>query len=265
MNLPKERKLHPQSLLWQTYLQARDECVQPSGNNMTRIRMFALAVSVIAALLAGCGGGGGGGNAAPVPTTEFPVLAGYQARISAGAADNFNVSGICTGTASIVTDAATPVTFNGVQAFAAPQTVTVGDSNCGPAHTVSGTSYFNVNYTPLGSSIPGGEYIEFVTPPLPLPAKASVGDSGDYATLATFVDETKAVSTGKRVLSYVIGRDTINTAIVVLVTKGYNTSDQLIFTQFSRYRIEANGSLTLIVIDNQPGSTGGAHLLYTKV
>ena len=228
-------------------------------------RMFAFAASAIAALLAGCGGGGGGGDAALVATTEFPVLAGYQARISAGAADNFAVSGICTGTASIVTGAATPVTFNGVQAFAAPQTVTVSDSNCGPASTVSGTSYFNANYAPLGSSIPGGEYIEFVTQPLPLPSKASVGDSADYATLATFADETKSVPTGKRVLSYVIGRDTINTAIVVLVTKGYNTSNQLIFTQLSRYRIEANGSLTLIVIDNQPGSTGDTHLLYTKV
>ena len=232
---------------------------------MIRNPMFAFAASAIAALLAGCGGGGGGGDAAPVATTEFPVLTGYQARISAGAADNFTVSGICTGTASIVTGAATPVTFNGVQAFAAPQTVTVSDSNCGPASTVSGTSYFNANFTPLGSSIPGGEYIEFAEPPSPLPAKASVGDSEKYATLATFRDATKAVSTGKRVLSYVIGRDTINTAIVVLVTKGYNTSDQLIFTQLSRYRIEANGSLTLIVIDNQPGSTGGAHLLYTKV
>lgn len=233
---------------------------------MIRNRMFAFAASAIAALFAGCGGGGGDGNAAPVATTEFPVLAGYQARISAGATDNFTVSGICTGTASIVTGKAIPVTFNGVQAFAASQTVTVSDSNCGPANTVSGISYFNVDYTPLGSSIPGGEYIEFAEPPSPLPAKASVGDSKvNYATLATFRDETKAVPTGKRVLSYVIGRDTINTAIVVLVTKGYNTSDQLIFTQFSRYRIEANGSLTLIVIDNQPGSTGGAHLLYTKV
>ena len=232
---------------------------------MIRNPMFAFAASAIAALLAGCGGGGGGGDAAPVATTEFPVLTGYQARISAGAADNFTVSGICTGTASIVTGAATPVTFNGVQAFAAPQTVTVSDSNCGPASTVSGTSYFNANFTPLGSSIPGGEYIEFAEPPSPLPAKASVGDSEKYATLATFRDATKAVSTGKRVLSYVIGRDTINTAIVVLVTKGYNTSDQLIFTQLSRYRIEANGSLTLIVIDNQLGSTGDTHLLYTKV
>ena len=230
--------------------------------------MFAFAASAIAAfaaLLSGCGGGGGDVNAALVATTEFPVLTGYQARISAGAADNFTVSGICTGTASIVTGAATPVTFNGVQAFAALQTVTVSDSNCGPESTVSGTSYFNANFTPLGSSIPGGEYIEFAAQPLPLPAKASVGDSGDYATLATFADETKSVSTGKRVLSYVIGRDTINTAIVVLVTKGYNTSNLLIFTQFSRYRIEANSSLTLIVIDNQPGSTGDAHLLYTKV
>ena len=235
---------------------------------MIHIRMFAFAASSIAAfaaLLSGCGGGGGDVNAALVATTEFPVQAGYQARISAGAADNFTVSGICTGTASIVTGAATPVTFNGVQAFAAPQTVTVSDSNCGPANTVSGTSYFNANFTPLGSSIPGGEYIEFATQPLPLPLKASVGDSGDYATLATFADQTKAVSTGKRVLSYVIGRDTINTAIVVFVVKGYDTVDRLIFTQLSRYRIEANGSLTLIVIDNQPASTADAHLLYTKV
>jgi hypothetical protein len=184
----------------------------------------------------------------------------------AGSTDNFTLSGTCTGTATIANGAATPSTFEGVVGFAATQTATVNLTNCTPAtNFISGTSYYDGGYIPLGSSIPGVEYAKFLTLPPPPPTAVKVGDTAVYATLTTFTDSTKIVVTGQRVLSYVVEADTANTAVVNLISKGYDTLHQLLFTQQSRYRIAADGTLTVLTIDVQYSTTSTTHLLYTRV
>jgi hypothetical protein len=217
-------------------------------------------------LFSGCGGGGDSG----ATTTSFPAQAGFRARIAAGSTDNFTLSGTCTGTATITNGAPTDSTFEGVPGFAATQTATatVNLTNCTPeTNVISGTSYYDRSYTPLGSSIPGVEYAKFQPgPPLPLlPLAVKVGDTADYATLTTFTDSTKIIVTGQRVLSYVVEADTANTAVVNLVSKGYDMLHQPLFTQQSRYRIAADGTLTVLTIDVQYSTTSTTHLLYTKV
>ena len=223
---------------------------------------LAFLLGTAAVLFTGCGGGGDSG----ATTTSFPAQAGFRARIAAGSTDNFTLSGTCTGTATITNGAATPSTFEGVAGFAATQTATVNLTNCTPAtNTISETSYYDGSYTPLGSSIPGVEYAKFLTAPPPLPTAVKVGDAAVYATLTTFTDSTKIIVTGQRVLSYVVEADTANTAVVNLISKGYDTLHQLLFTQQSRYRIAADGTLTVLTIDVQYSTTSTTHLLYTKV
>jgi hypothetical protein len=233
---------------------------------MRTSRKLVIVISAATSLLSGCGGGGGGdgGGAAPTPTS-FPLQAGYRARIAGGSTDTFTVSGTCTGTATFTSGAATTSTFEGVSGFAAAQTATVSFTNCTPATSaVSGTGYYDGSYSPLGSSIPSVEYTKFLTAPPPLPASVKVGDTAVYATLTSYTDSTKSVTTGQRVLSYVIEADTANTAIGNLITKGYNASSQLLFTQQSRYRIAADGTLTVVSIDIQYSTTSTTHLVYTK-
>ena len=232
---------------------------------MRASRMLVILISAATSLLSGCGGGGGDGGGATPTTTSFPLQAGYRARVAGGSTDNFTVSGTCTGTATFTNGAATASTFEGVSGFAAAQTATVSFTNCTPATSaVSGTGYYDGSYSPLGSSIPGVEYTKFLTAPPPLPASVKVGDTAVYATLTTYTDSTKSVTTGQRILSYVVEADTPNTAIGNLITKGYNASSQLLFTQQSRYRIAADGTLTVVSIDIQYSTTSNTHLVYTK-
>ena len=226
---------------------------------------FVFALFAAATLyLSGCGGGGGD-SGTTIAVTSFPLQAGYKARISAGAADNFSISGTCTGTANFTTGAATTATFEGVAGYAAPQTVTINLTNCTPAsNAVTGTSYYDSNYTPLGSTIPGVEYAKFLTQPPAIPTSVKVGDTAVYATLNTYTDSTKTTSTGQRILSYVIESDTSVSAIANLISKQYNLASQLLFTQQTKYRLTADGSLTIISIDIQYSTTSTNHLLYTK-
>ena len=214
--------------------------------------------------LSACGGGEGDSGAGPA-VTSFALRAGYQARIAAGASENFTVSGTCAGTANFTTSAATPATFEGVAGYSAGQTATLNVTNCTPAtNAVTGTSYYDSSYSPLGSAIPGVEYAKFLTPPPPLPASVTVGDTAVYATLTVYSDSTKTTVTGQRELSYVVTADSSTTAFVTLIAKGYNASSQLLFTQQSKFRIAGDGTLTTVFIDVQYSTTSTTHLLYTK-
>lgn len=214
----------------------------------------------MAALLAACGGGGGGGgdtsgtpgagNPPVAATTPFPLATGYQALISTGENNNFGLSGSCTGSATITTAAATTAaTFEGVAGFSAGQVSTINLTNCQPATgTTTGTSYYNSSRLPIGFSIAGGEYDVATAAPTAIPATVVVNDSGTIATLTSYSNNTKATVTGKRVISYLIEADTSATAITNIITRSFNTADQLLSTQQSRYRMVADGSLKLISI-----------------
>lgn len=239
----------------------------------TMFRLWAAGIAS-AALLVGCGGGGSASpsdtTAAPTTggttpaTATFAVAAGYQALIDNGTNESFSLSGSCSGAATIVTAPAVAATFEGVAGYSASQVSTVSFSNCLPAtNTASGVTYYNASRVPIGLSISGGEYSTFESPPADLPASVRVGDTATVATLTTYADSSKTTLTGKRVISYLIESDTDTTAIANLITRSYNTSGQLLATQQSRYRMAANGTLTLLSIDVQFSTTSTVHLLYT--
>ena len=231
---------------------------------MSNRHVVAAAAIVASAFLYGCGGGGDAGSTV-TPVTSFPLQTGYKARVSSGAIDSFSISGTCAGSATFTTSAATAATFEGVVGYSATTTATVNFTNCTPATAaVTSTGYYDSNYTPLGSSTPGVEYAKFLTAPPALPASVKVGDTAVFATLTVYSDSTKATVTGQRLLSYVIEADTATTAVANLITKAYNTSSQLLFTQQSRYRIAADGTLTVISIDVQYSTTSTNHLVFTK-
>ena len=227
----------------------------------------------MAALVAGCGGGGGGDSGAaagPGPGTitsanSFPLQDGYRARLVAGSSDSFAISDSCSGTAQITNGAATATTFEGVAGFGILQTSTVTFTDCLPAtSTASGTTYYDANYSPIGTTVTGVEYSNLNGPPASLPASVKVGDSAVYAMLTTYTNSTKLVATGKRELSYTIEADTASTVIVDLVAKTSDISDHLLLTQQTRYRMAADGSLTMVSIDVDYPAPNAAHLHYTK-
>ena len=233
---------------------------------MKHPKYLASAVGVCStALLSACGGGGGDSTPAAAPVTAFPLQAGYKARVASGSTDNFAVSGICTGTAVITTAAATAATFEGVPGFAATETVTLNVPNCTPATSAAtGTTYYDANYIPLGTSTPGIEYARFLTLPPAFPTSVKPGYTADFATLTTYSDSTKATVTGKLVLSYVIESDTSTTALANFITRGYDAAGQPVFTQQIKYRIAADGTLTTVSIDVQNSTTSTTHLVLTK-
>lgn len=228
-------------------------------------------------LLAACGGGGGGDTPAtvipppvvtPPPTTaSFPLAAGFKARIDAGVSDTFEISDGCTGTSTITLAPATPATFEGVTGVASPQTSTATLNNCTPASSSSaGFTYYNAAYANVGLAVTGGEYAVFQAAPTALPATARIGDSGTIVTLNTYNNSSKATLTGTRVIKWRVEADGTSTtsAIFNLVIENYNTSNLLLSTQQSRYRMAQSGALAITTIDVQFSGTSRLHLLYTK-
>jgi len=229
------------------------------------VQTFVLGTT--AALIFGCGGGGdSGASAAPVAaSTTFPLQAGFQARIKAGSQDNYTVSGTCAGTATLSNGSTTAAVFEGVSGFAASQTVTLNFPNCAAmtSNALSGTSYFNANYAPIGTSIPGVRY-ETLPSALSVPVSVKVGDTAVLGALTGYADSSKASVTGQRVLSFVVEADTTSTVIINLISKDYNSSNQLVSTAQSRFRLTADGTLTSTTINVQYSTTSTSHLTYTK-
>ena len=135
-----------------------------------------LLLTLSTTLLAACGGGGGDAGVAPT-VTNFPLLAGYKVLTAAGATNNYTVTGSCSGTATIADSAAVAAAFEGINGYSTTSNATINVPNCTPASNSStSTSYYDTNYTPLGSSTPGSEYAKVVAAPPSLPASVKVGD-----------------------------------------------------------------------------------------
>ena len=124
--------------------------------------IWKLFILTVAALLAACGGGGGGGGpTGPVASTNaFNIDAGYKNLVANGQITNLKVSGDCSGTASLTRGPANTVaTFETVPGFSGTDVLTLNLSNCTPASsTDTTTSYYDINYVPLGFSVLGGDY-----------------------------------------------------------------------------------------------------------
>ena len=236
---------------------------------MSKFMNFALTGIVSAIFLAGCGGGSSTTPAAVVTAaaTTFALQSGYKTRVASGSTDNFTISGTCSGSATMSDSTPSSATFEGSPALSVTVTATISFTNCTPSSNAStSTGYYDSNYNPLGYSTIGVDYGKFLTIPSPLPVSVKVGDTAVFGTETIYADSTKQITTGQRTLSYVIETDgaSTSTAIANLITKQFNTSSQLLFTQQSRYRMAADGTLTIVSIDVQYATTSTNHLVYTK-
>lgn len=237
----------------------------------SKIIKLALPIAASVVFLSACGGGGSGASTTPTtPTvpavTSFALQSGYKARLANGNVGNYTVSGTCAGSAAISISSPSATTFEGAQALSVVSTITLNFTNCTPASAAStATGYYDSNYNPLGHSVSGTEYGKFLTIPTALPTSVKVGDTAIYGTETIYTDSTKTTTTGQRNLSYVIEADgtSTSTSIANLITKQFNTANQLLFTQQSRYRMAADGTLTNLSIDVQYSTTSTNHLLYT--
>ena len=227
---------------------------------MRAFKLLALAISL---LITACGGGGGGGASSPVASINtFDLRAGHSRLAASGFTKTLAVSGTCTGSFSLTSGPATTnTTFEGIAALSRSAVVSLNVSNCNPASNVgTTTSYFDSNYVPLGYSVVGGNYAVWASPPS-FPVAARVGDVAVAGTVNKYTNSTKSTSAGTEENSYVIEADTATTAIVNLISKNYNAAHTLTSTEQDRYRIAADGSLTLISIDIQYANGSTTHLV----
>jgi hypothetical protein len=228
------------------------------------MRTLNLLILVMSAVLTACGGGGGGGGASgPVASTNtFDIRAGHARLTANGFSTTLVVSGTCSGTFSLTSGPATTNTvFEGAAALSRSSVASLTVSNCTPASNVgTTTSYFDSNYAPLGYAIVGGDYGVWTSTPS-LPNSARVGDVAVVGTVNKYTNSTKSTSAGTQENSYVIEADTATTAIANLISKQYNAAHTLTSTEQDRYRVAADGSLTLISIDIQYANGSTTHLV----
>ncbi len=225
--------------------------------------IFGLSVAV---LLGACGGGSAPASAPAGPvasTLSFPLKGAYSALVAAGETKSLTVSGTCPGTANVTRAAATGgATFEGVSGrLSAVSTLTMNLTNCSVASIAStSTSYYDTNYTPIGSNTVGGNYGVFLTLPV-IPTSVTVGSTAVLGAQTLYTTSTKAVLAGQRIASYVVEPDTANTAIVNFISKEFNASNVLLATEQDRYRISSSGTPVLVSIDVQAANGSTTHLV----
>ena len=214
------------------------------------------------------GGGGGGGSslsATAVVSTNFPLQSGYKALVAKATSTNYIISGTCSGTANITVSATSSSTFDGAFALSKTSTITGNYSNCSPtSFAETAVTYYDSNYVPVGSSS-SSSFGKFLVVPSQLPASVNVTDTAEYGTETIYTDSTKSTLKGSNVISYVVESDGSSTssAIVNLIVKNFNTSNQLLSTEQARYRIVADGTLSPVSRDVQFSTTSTTRLLFT--
>jgi FKBP-type peptidyl-prolyl cis-trans isomerase len=200
-------------------------------------------------------------------TKPFPLLLNYMSFLSRGqAVQNTLVSGTCSGYGNGSTTVPAQTTFESKPALSVTQTETMRFSNCSPGLlTFTTLSYFDSNFTPLGSADPGFEYTVFPNAVPTLPVRVAVGDTGSYGVQALYGDSSKQTVTGRRELSYVIEADpaAVNGASAVFNLKAlsYDASNVLLVTVQTRYRIGTDGSVMELSQDEQHSGDSTVRLI----
>ncbi|OYU32384.1 MAG: hypothetical protein CFE39_03220 [Comamonadaceae bacterium PBBC2] len=199
-------------------------------------------------------------------TPTYPLQQAYTARLTTGSSERFVVSGSCNGTATLSESAPAAANFEGLTVQATSQTALVSLSDCSPGTSaVVGSNFYDTNYLILGSVTPGQEYAKVIGIVAPLPSLVQVGDAATVVPLNLFIDNTKAVSTGRRTVGYAIEPDSVNSVVANFITRSYNTADQLLSTQQVRYRLDNSAVFKLLSIEIQNSTTNTARLVYTPI
>ena len=197
---------------------------------------------------------------------KFPLQQAYKARWLRGTSDRFVVSGTCNGTATQSESAPVASNFEGISVFATNQSALLNLTDCVPGtNAIEATGYYDTNAALLGVSAPG-QYAKALGVASGWPAQVQVGDAGSVVTLATFTNNTQSVASGRKVVTYVVEPEALpasNSAIVNVITRTYNVSNQLLSTEQARYRIDAEGNLKIVSVEVQNSTTNTARLLYT--
>jgi hypothetical protein len=229
---------------------------------MKRQPVWTLALAgLIAAGLAGCGGDDSDPNA---PVSMFPLQGAMKARMQTGATENFLVSGVCNGTAKVVTSPAVAATFEGAAVQSQPQATSYFFSSCVPVTSVvAGAAYYDANLAFVGDMTTGQEYSKVTTTLRPMPLLVAVGDEVEYARLTVYADSSKATVRGRRTQSYRVTADGPRSAFVTFTAKGYDVNDVLLYTEAIRYRLTADRTLSMVGVEAQYGTDAAGHFVYT--
>lgn len=254
----------------------------------SHMKMLTILVSTVG--LVACGGGGGSDTdsvGSAVSTLSFPYGAADRAEASVGSTATLTAvgtsateatDGLCSGTRTYYSGVPTGgATFEGIPALAVASTTQTSWTNCTPSSSISsGTSYYDSNYSYLGSINQSGSYTvrasNFITPEY-----VKVGDVIIRGTHNFYTNSSKTTSAGHRDVSLVVEPDTANTAIVNSISKYYNANivsngvimsdGKLNLVSQYRSRISSSGALTLISVDLQyynTTSTKQMHLVFRR-
>lgn len=152
--------------------------------------------------LSGCGGGGGGSDPA-----AFPIDAAVSSFYSSSR--TFAVTNEDTPTRFTLEYSLTPAadgTFEGANAKTLLYTAVLKE-NGAPIENAGGTDYFQVNpYRYLGSLYNDNTY-EVAANQKTLPARATIGQSGDFYTSTTYTDNSKAAIEDTTIARWSLERD----------------------------------------------------------
>lgn len=213
-------------------------------------RRFAnLSAILFSSLLAACGGGGGGGDSPEVvaSTETFQIRQAWITNVQTAESRSVTYSGTfqgrpLSGSGRVTSGSPTATTFEGQSAYAVVSTVTATIRIDGTDYPLSssGTSYFGLDYLPLGNSV--DDYQVFTSSTIPMTAR--VNDTFIAYTGNIYPNSAKAYRTGTVTGTVVLEPDTASTALLKLIEDERNLSGTLVSQSISVYRITPQGGTT---------------------
>jgi hypothetical protein len=221
----------------------------------TRTAILGIAIFGFAALLGACGGGGGGGGGGagdattppPALSVAYPLKDAYVNYITSAKSMPFTITaadGGTTGAGTLNEIALTSTSFEGMPALKKLTTVTGSITRNGvtTALSVSGESYVDSAYTPLGDAI---NAYGFVSGAVTIPTTATVGSAGAWYTENLYTSSSKAALVGTATVMYSIQADPSSSETVLLkIIKVIEDTNKVQTVTSATFRMTSTGALT---------------------
>jgi hypothetical protein len=246
-------------------------------NILSKVKLVLAALT--SSMLMACGGGGSE-TAVPVASKNtFDFQTGWRAFLQAAYTKNLNITGSCTGTLTYRHNATSqpsefdysdlsfphpPGTLNPGYVVSQTQQTEAALTGCNLTSSSSiNTAYYDgLTYAPFGyvggtayngATSYKGTFREFSSR-VTLPNTVKVGDAGSVGTsviFGTYNFKKDGISQGRYDITYTIEPHTANTAIINIISKGYDTANVMTITDETRYLIDSTNRLTLHSIEQQ--------------